>query len=137
MSSRQTNLRASSPHGGELSLQTTTTDSPVLPIAQLEQLRQIAPHRIDWVFDETSKEAEFRRNEVRRVNTLTFATHMATLTMALAAVAAGIGAAMYCASIDQTAVAVTFATTTIGGLAWAFMSSARRHSDDKPAKRPK
>lgn len=56
MASRHTDIRSRSPHGGELSMQTTTTDAPVLPIAQLAQLRQIAPDRVDWLFDETSRE---------------------------------------------------------------------------------
>lgn len=59
---------------------------------------------------------------------------MATLLVALSAVGAGIGGAVYCASIGQSTVAVTFATTTIGALAWAFTNASRQSGGGKPSK---
>lgn len=121
MGSMHTNIRTRSSQGDELALQTTTTDAPLLPVAQLAQLRQIAPERVDWLFEETSKEAEFRRSETRRVNTLRFVKEMSALTVAAIVVLGGIGAALFCAYIGQGWVAGVFATTTIGVLAWAFL----------------
>ena len=60
MGGRQTQVRANS-KSGELMASSTTTDSPLL--------KELAPNRIEWVFDQTEKEADHRRNENRRVNT--------------------------------------------------------------------
>ena len=106
-------------------MQTSTTDAPLLPIAQLIQLKQIAPERLAWVFEETTKEAEFRRRELRRINTLVFCKHLSSLGAGLLAVAGGIGASLYCASIHESLTAATFATTTIGVLAWAFLGNRK------------
>ena len=48
------------------------TDAPVLPIAQIERLKEIHPERVDWVFEETTKEGSFRRSEMKRVNSMIF-----------------------------------------------------------------
>jgi hypothetical protein len=37
--------------GQELTLSSTTTDCPLLPIEQLERLARIAPERVNWVFE--------------------------------------------------------------------------------------
>nr|WP_295130006.1 hypothetical protein [uncultured Roseateles sp.] len=111
-------------------MQTTTTDSPVLPIAQLEQLRAIAPDRIDWVFEQTAKEADFRRSEIRRTNTLKFTSHIVTLLVALLAVAAVLGTTVYGMRIGQTAVAISLATATVVSLAAVFIN-ANKQSDAK------
>lgn len=58
--------------GKDITLQQHETDSPVLPVAQIEQLHHFRPDRVDWVFDQTRIEAEHRRSETRRINTFTF-----------------------------------------------------------------
>lgn len=53
------------------------TDAPLLPMAQIEKLNEIAPERVQWVFEETTKEGNFRRTETTRLNTLVFIERMA------------------------------------------------------------
>ena len=123
--SRQTNVKARTPHGDELSFQTTTTDAPALPVAQIAEICKVAPDRLGWVFDETAREADFRRSETKRTNTFKFWTHIVTLFVTAVVVLCGLAATAYCAAIDQTAIGVALATTTVGGLAGVFIAANR------------
>lgn len=51
-------------------LQHTTTDSLILPAANLEQLQKIDPSLVAFVIDQTKQEAEFRRSETKRTNNI-------------------------------------------------------------------
>ena len=70
--SNHTNLQASGPQGQQLSVQHTSTDSPILPAANLQQLQQIDPALVQWVVNQTEIEASHRRRENARVNTFVF-----------------------------------------------------------------
>jgi hypothetical protein len=43
------------------------TDSPLLPVQQLERLQSFCPERVDWVFNQTEIEASHRRLTSHRV----------------------------------------------------------------------
>ena len=58
--------------GHHLSIQQHETDSPILPVAQLEQLQRFKPDAVDWVINQTQIEAEHRRTETIRINHYTF-----------------------------------------------------------------
>ena len=72
MSNEQTRVHATNPDGGQLSVSRTTTDSPILPAGNLQQLQQIDPKLVQWVVEQTEKEANFRRIESRRINSFIF-----------------------------------------------------------------
>lgn len=57
---------------GELTVSQHETDSPIIPVAQLERLHQFKPEAVDWVISQTQIEAEHRRAEDHRVNTFIF-----------------------------------------------------------------
>lgn len=57
MASNHTRVHANK---GGVALSSTTTDSPLLPIEQIDRLREIAPGRVEWVFDQTQIESEIR-----------------------------------------------------------------------------
>lgn len=46
--------------------------APSLPVTQLERLSAFYPEAIPWVIEQTAREAEFRRTELKRLNTLAF-----------------------------------------------------------------
>ena len=75
--------KAHARRNGEVTLHSTTTDSPILPIEQIERLKQIAPDRVDWVFEQTTLESTSRRSERKRINTLIFAERILGLVFAL------------------------------------------------------
>lgn len=102
------------------------TDAPLLPMQQIEQIKQIHPERVDWVFQEASKEGEFRRSELRRVNTLVFAERflgmLAGLMMGLAALYTSYELALN----GHDVVAGVVGGTTVVGLVSAFVIGAKR-----------
>lgn len=62
MGTKKTQVRARDNQGGALDFQHQTTDSPILPSAEyLTQLEQQNPGIIKWFMEETSREAEARR----------------------------------------------------------------------------
>ena len=50
---KHTQVKAQNQNGNSLQLTQHETDSPVLPVAQLEQLQAFRPDLIDWVRDQT------------------------------------------------------------------------------------
>ncbi len=68
----QTVVQAGNKEGEHLSVQHTSTDSPILPAVNLRELQAIDPKLVPFVIEQTALEAEFRRKESKRVNTLIF-----------------------------------------------------------------
>lgn len=58
--------------------------APILPVAHLERLNCFCPDAIPWVVQETTREAEFRRNELRRMNTFVFVERLLGMLAGLA-----------------------------------------------------
>ena len=97
MSNKHTNLQASDPSGHRLSVSETTTDSPILPAANLQQLQQIDPSLVQWVVKQTESESIFRRTETRRVNTFIFLERISGVIVGAAVAIAGLTVAAYVA----------------------------------------
>lgn len=123
MASNHTRARA---HKGEVVVSSTTTDSPILPIEQIERLKEIAPHRVDWVFDQTQLESESRRSEAKRINTMVFIERMAGLTFALAVAIIGLGAAVYLAIQGKEVTASIIGGGTLVGLVTSFVAGRKQ-----------
>ena len=102
------------------------TDAPLLPMAQIEQLQRIAPHRVDWFFDETSKEGNFRRKETGRVNTFVFIERMGGILSGLAIGALALFFAYQLAMAGHDGVAAVIGGTTVVGLVSTFIFGARK-----------
>lgn len=107
---------------GQVDVSSTTTDSPILPIEQIERLQQIAPHRVEWVFEQTQIESESRRRGNRRVNMMVFIERMAGLFFALLIAILGLGVATYLAMHDKELVASIVGGGTLVGLVTAFIA---------------
>ena len=59
-------VQAGNKEGEHLSVQHTSTDSPILPAANIRELQSIDPTLVPFVIEQTAKEADFRRNESKR-----------------------------------------------------------------------
>lgn len=125
MASRQTHASARTPKGAEVALSETTTDSPLLPIEQLARLKEVAPDKVQWMFDKTDEEITFRHRETRRINTMTFVDRIAGLVFALLVAIAGIGGAIYLALQDKVVVASVIGGATLVALVTAFIAARR------------
>lgn len=110
-------------------MSSTTTDSPLLPIEQIERLQQLVPNRVEWVFDQTQIESESRRTEMKRINTMVFIERMAGLVFALVIAIIGLGAAVYLAMNHHETTASIIGGATLVGLVAAFI--AGKKSDNK------
>lgn len=97
------------------------TDAPVLPIAQIEKLHQFRPDRVDWVFDQTQIEAEYRREMTQRVNFYTFIERLVGQVFALIIGLSGIFGGVYAAMSGHTQTGTIISTSAIVGLAAVFI----------------
>lgn len=113
---------------GQVDVSSTTTDSPILPIEQIERLREIAPHRVEWVFDQTQIESNSRRTETKRINTMLFVERMAGLIFALLVSLLGIGAAVYLALQGKEITASIIGGGTLVGLVAAFIAGRNQET---------
>lgn len=107
---------------GELTLQHHDSDSPILPVAQLEQLSRIKPEAVDWVINQTQIEAEFRREETKRINTFTLVERIIGQVCALIIGLAGILGGSYVALNGHEASGGTIASVALTGLAVVFLT---------------
>jgi hypothetical protein len=107
---------------GELTVQQHETESPILPVPQLENLHRFKPEAVDWVIKQTQIEAEHRRVENKRVNTFIFVERLIGQIFALIIGLAGIGAGAYVALGGQPVAGGTIASLSIGGLAAVFLT---------------
>jgi hypothetical protein len=121
MASSHTRVQARS-RNGAVDVHSTTTDAPILPIEQLDRLREISPDRVSWVFEQTELESNFRRAENRRINTMVFIERGANLLFALVVAALCIGASVYLAMHDKELPATVIGGTTVVGLVVAFVT---------------
>jgi hypothetical protein len=109
-----------------LTLSQHDTDAPVLPITQLEKLKEIYPERMDWVFNETTKEGDFRRQEIIRVNTFTFTERILGMIAGLAIGLAALYTSYSLAMAGHDWVAGIIGGTTVVGLVSAFLIDVKR-----------
>lgn len=129
---RHTQVRA---NRNEVAVSHTTTDSPLLPVEQIERLKEIAPDRVNWVFEQTQIESESRRAENKRINTMVFAERIAGLVFALLIALVGIGASVYLAMNNHELTASVIGGTTLVGLVTAFIVGKRSTAATVPAKK--
>ena len=121
----QTNVRAKN-GDTDISLTHHQSDSPILPVTQIERLYQINPARAEWVFDQTQIEAENRRDQANRRDWLVFIERM----LGLSVVAVLCGGAIYIAYLLALAghelPAVAIGSTAPIGLFGAFFARAKK-----------
>lgn len=112
----------------ELTVQQHESDSPVIPIAQIERLHQFRPDLVDWIFTQTQIEAEHRRIEVKRINNFVFIERIVGQVFALLIGLAGIVGGVYAAINGQAWAGGTIASLAITGLAVVFLTGKRNKS---------
>jgi len=94
---------------------------PLIPVEQLAKLKEIAPDRVDWIFEQTQLESEFRRTETKRIHTFTFVERICGLLFALLIAMCGLGSSVYCAINGFQVVASVIGGATLVGLVTAFI----------------
>lgn len=105
----------------ELTVHQSTTDAPILPVAQIERLQQILPEKVEWVFEETRKESTHRRTEVSRINTFVFVERIIGQIFGLIIGVCGLGASVYASTHGAETAGAIIGGTTVVGLVGAFV----------------
>lgn len=126
MANRHTNVKATQRQDGgkELTLSQHETDSPIIPVAQLEKLQSFKPEAVDWVISQTQNEAEHRRKEESRINLFIFIEHILGQIFAAIIGLAGIYAGVLI-SDHQPWAGATIATASLTGLAVVFLTGRK------------
>ena len=102
------------------------SDAPILPMVQIERLQQICPERVPWVFDETTKEGNYRRKELVRLNTLTFIERVGGIISGFAIGCTALFTSYHLAMAGHDWVAGVIGGTTVVGLVSAFLIGVHR-----------
>ncbi len=134
MANSNTDLRATQPNGQELSVRHTTTDSPLLPAANLQQLYQIDPSLVKWVVDQTELEANHRRAETKRVNGFVFAERISGVIAGALVAIVGLLVAAYLAINGHDWVAAGIGGATLVAIVAVLVT--KKHPNEDPNKPP-
>lgn len=127
MANKQTTAKVNSNKDGQqLSIHQHETDCPILPVPQLEQLARFKPDAVDWVIDQTQKEAEHRRSEIIKINKYTFIERLLGQIFAFCIGMAGVVCGSYVALNGQPTAGGIIATSALAGLAGVFLSGRQK-----------
>ena len=129
MSNKSTQARVKHRDGHQLSIQQHETDSPIIPVAQLEQLHKFKPEAVDWVINQTQIEAEHRRAQDKRINTYIFFERTLGQIFAFLIGIAGVGGGSYVAVNGQPTAGGAIATAALTGLAVVFLTGRRKKEE--------
>ncbi len=124
MTSKSTTARVRD-RNRELTVQQHETDSPIIPVVQLERLHTFKPDAVDWVIKQTQIEADHRRKQDNRINVFIFIERILGQIFALLIGLAGIGAGGYIALQGQPVAGGTIASFAITGLAIVFLTGRK------------
>lgn len=128
--SRHRQIKAKSGNN-EVTLHDNETDSPVIPIAQIERLHAIRPDKVDWFFQQTELEASARRIELNRINTFVFIERLAGIFCGFVVAAGGISGSIWLASTGHDAAATVIGGTTLVSMVSAFIATSKKKNFDK------
>ena len=129
MANRQRTAKITRGKNGDsdLDLSEHETDSPVLPVVQLERLHVFKPDAVDWVIDQTQLEAEHRRKKSSRINGFIFIEHLIGQFFSLIIGVSGIAAGSWVAANGQPVAGGIIATAAISGLAVVFLTGRKKN----------
>lgn len=125
MATKNTQVKAKNATGNEIHLSHSQTDSPILDVYSLERLHQFRPDIVDFVIEQTKKEAESRRKREVKIDRFTFSERMMALFLAMLMATGGICGSIYAATLGYEKLSWIIASTCIGSLAIAFLKRNR------------
>lgn len=125
MATKNTQVKAKNTTGNEIHLSHSETDSPILDVNSLERLNQFRPDIVDFVIQQTQKEAENRRKREVKIDWFTFIERIGALLLAAGIAAGGILGSIYAALNGFEKLSWIIAGTCIGSLAIAYLKRNR------------
>ena len=122
MANRSLKAEAKNNKGDHVTIHSQDTDSPVLPVVQLEKLHEFRPDLVDFVIKQTEQEAVHRRTREKRVDIFVFIERIIGQLSAVMLTVLGIGGGIYAGLHGMDSLAIAIVTTTIATLAVAFVT---------------
>lgn len=125
---KHTQVRAQHSQGNSVQLTQHETDSPVLPVSQLQQLHTFRPDLVDWVRDQTENEALARRQRTSRIDLFILVERLAGLVAGTMISCIGMGAAVFLALKNQPTVASIIGGGTLVGLVTVLVQGKKTNT---------
>jgi multisubunit Na+/H+ antiporter MnhB subunit len=126
MGNKHTSVQATNQQGEHVSIQQTSTDSPILPAANLQQLQQIDPKLVDWVVEQTKVEADHRRKIERQINWFVFIERMSGVLAGAAVAIFGLGISAYLVLHGHEWAGVAVSGTTLATIVTVLVTKDHR-----------
>ena len=105
----------------EIHLSHSQADTPLLDVTSLEKLQQFRPDIVDFVVEQTAKEAEHRRKSDSKIIRYTFIERIGALLLGALIGMGSIAGAIYSAVLGFETLAGIIASVGLGSLAVAFL----------------
>ena len=122
MTNRTTNVAvAKSGDKFMAAVQEQHSDAPLLPVKDIQALKDVCPDAVQLILDETRKEAEFRRRVTEKEQGKYYFQRGMGQVFALIIGLAGIAGGVYCVRLDYPNAGGTIASLAIVSLALAFL----------------
>lgn len=137
MSNEHINLHSVDRDGKSVSLNHTSTDSPILPAAQLLQLKEIDPTLVNWVVEQTEIEATSRRSQEKRVDWFIFAERMSGVLMGGVVALGGLAISAYVIVNGHDWAGVGIGGATLATIVVAFITKDRGNKPKEVLPPPK
>ncbi|HDO1376304.1 TPA: hypothetical protein P2R00_003605 [Aeromonas veronii] len=118
---KQHQVRAKSANGSELAVSSHDSDSPILPVAQLEKLHSFRPDLVDFVVEQTKIEAEDRRARTKRVDRYILTERLFGMVCSVFVCGIGVIGGGYVGLQGQPWLGGIIASAALGTLAVAFI----------------
>ncbi|MGL5092846.1 MAG: hypothetical protein ACRC8B_18260 [Aeromonas sobria] len=118
---KQHQVRAKSANGSELAVSSHDSDSPILPVAQLEKLHSFRPDLVDFVVEQTKIEAEDRRARTKRVDRYILTERLFGMICSVLVCGIGVIGGGYVGLQGQPWLGGIIASAALGTLAVAFI----------------
>jgi hypothetical protein len=140
MGNNHTNLQAVGKDGQSVSLQHTSTDSPILPAANLEHLQRIDPSLVPFVVEQTALEATSRRNALTQYNRFIFIERISGVVIGGAVAISCFAMGGYIVLQGHDWAGVAMCGTTLATIVTVIVNKdrlANKHPDTVPVKKPR
>lgn len=140
MGNNQTSLQAVSSDGQSVSLQHTSTDSPILPAANLEHLQRIDPTLVPFVVEQTALEATSRRRALTQYNRFIFIERISGVVMGGAVAISCFAMGGYIILQGHDWAGVAMCGTTLATIVTVIVNKDRlasKQPDDAATKKPR
>lgn len=135
MGNSHTKVQASNKEGQTLDVQHTQTDSPIVPVESIRQLRDMDPRYVDWLLEQTAAEGAHRRKNESRVNFYILLERLSGVTAALLVAIFGLAAGAYCILQGHdwagASICGVFLASIVGIFVTKEVNKTRQNSNDK------